>query len=168
MQSEIFRGLMEQSKRNKPVKIGGLMWISRFPLNRFMKILLLRPWLCKVTQKIIYSAERVNVLMKILIWILPASNGFGSLLLNPKSCLKYGIICCQNQIPLNSWANLLWKQAKFKSLFVHKKLIHLACFALLLYIEKLRFVFTVDFKRTLMWAIIHGKGCWLSLFFSGL
>lgn len=136
-------------------------WCEWISLNSFLKILLLRPWLCKVAHKkvlINWKGECTQWNLS-FIWTFWGSSGFGSLLLNSKSCRKYGIIHCKNQIPLSSWGNLLWKQTEFKSLLVHKNSFILPVF--LVYIQKLRLVFTFDFKRTLLWAIIGGKGCWL-------
>lgn len=65
--------------------------VSRFLLNSFMKILLLRPYLCKDFQ-VVEPTEKGECTQLNLVWTLQGSNGFGSLLLNLKACLNCGII----------------------------------------------------------------------------
>lgn len=103
MKVEICR--VKQSKRNKPVKIGRVIWLSGFLLYQ-----------------------------------------------------------CRSQRPLTSWGNLTWKQTKCKLWVVHKNGLILP--VLFVYVEKLRFVFTLDFTRTLLWQKIGDEGCWSPLFLS--
>lgn len=55
-----------------------------------MKILLLRPCLCKDIW-VAEPTEKGERTQLNLVWTLQGSNGFGSLLLNPKSSLNFGI-----------------------------------------------------------------------------
>lgn len=64
---------------------------------------------------------------------------------------------CRNQRLLTSWGNLTWKQTKCKSGLVCKNWLILP--VLFVCIEKLRFVFTFDFRRTLLWEKIDDEGC---------
>lgn len=75
---------------------GMMLWknsrddISRFLLNCFMKILLVRPCLCKDIQ-VVEPTEKGECTQLNLVWTLQGSNGFGSLLLNLKARLNCGI-----------------------------------------------------------------------------